>query len=582
MIKKALIVIPVSIVAVAVYVVWKILKSRKHIICTRRKRTQIIVIINSNEDWERIYPDLQQECQTIKVVGFDCEWVFSGHRHPVALVQIATHSGLCLLIRVHRFHKQFPITFKKFLADTNILKVGVSTKDDAKKLCQDYRLPVNGCVDLRFVLGRVRGIQCPNFGLQGLAYGVLGLSLPKEHEVRCGNWEAEHLSPEQVEYAANDAIIAVDIFMQLVLNKIQGHNQSLKPYNGQINVDEVSFWKSARSLCQGIVDMNYKKCVDMNRICTPGEQNSNSHQPYEEYPFRTNKQLQEQRKKISCYTSRQRPLYYNCRLLAPDGTMLTTCDIRKAEWYLDKGLADKVSDDPLTVKLKFEPAGRPQSEADYYLQDKENICVVCGASDSYIRKLVVPAEYRRYFPNALKDHCSHDVLLMCLPCHQQSTYNDSMLRQRLAEECGALLESGPYVKTKQDFELSKVRSAAKALLTCKEQIPEKRVQELEDIIRNFFGVQNITKELLEKGKDIDSRVHNSEYIPHGKKVVEHVKQTCGLLEFEKRWRHHFVTTMKPKYLPKLWSVDHKPERKDFIEDNSSFSYESNSDQPVAS
>jgi hypothetical protein len=36
---------------------------------------------------------------------------------------------------------------------------------------------------------------------------------------------------------------------------------------------------------------------------------------------------------------RQRPLYYNCLLLAPDGQELCTCDIRKAEWYIDKGLA---------------------------------------------------------------------------------------------------------------------------------------------------------------------------------------------------------------------------------------------------
>jgi hypothetical protein len=37
--------------------------------------------------------------------------------------------------------------------------------------------------------------------------------------------------------------------------------------------------------------------------------------------------------------TRQRPLYYNAQLLAPDGKCLTLCDIRKAQWYLDKGLA---------------------------------------------------------------------------------------------------------------------------------------------------------------------------------------------------------------------------------------------------
>ena len=57
--------------------------------------------------------------------------------------------------------------------------------------------------------------------------------------------------------------------------------------------------------------------------------------------------------------------------------------------------SEKLSDDPLVVRLKFEPAKRPASDQDYYLQDKDNVCVVCGASDHYIRKLIVPQEYRK-------------------------------------------------------------------------------------------------------------------------------------------------------------------------------------------
>lgn len=34
----------------------------------------------------------------------------------------------------------------------------------------------------------------------------------------------------------------------------------------------------------------------------------------------------------------------------------------------------------------------------------------------------------------------------------------------------------------------------------------------------------------------------------------------GLIELEKIWREHFLNTMKPKYLPKLWSVTHNEER----------------------
>lgn len=66
---------------------------------------------------------------------------------------------------------------------------------------------------------------------------------------------------------------------------------------------------------------------------------------------------------------------------------------------MEKGLADVQNEDPLTVRLRFEPAGRSVGEVGrYYQLQKENKCVVCGSTNSYIRKNVVPREYRRYFP----------------------------------------------------------------------------------------------------------------------------------------------------------------------------------------
>jgi len=55
----------------------------------------------------------------------------------------------------------------------------------------------------------------------------------------------------------------------------------------------------------------------------------------------------------------------------------------------------QISDDPLKIQLKFEPAGRPLDEKNYYLQEKNNVCVVCGSAESYIRKNVIPHEYRK-------------------------------------------------------------------------------------------------------------------------------------------------------------------------------------------
>ena len=50
----------------------------------------------------------------------------------------------------------------------------------------------------------------------------------------------------------------------------------------------------------------------------------------------------------------------------------------------------------MTVRLLFEPSGRPVDEQNYYLNEKDNVCVVCGADESYIRKNIIPREYRKY------------------------------------------------------------------------------------------------------------------------------------------------------------------------------------------
>lgn len=41
----------------------------------------------------------------------------------------------------------------------------------------------------------------------------------------------------------------------------------------------------------------------------------------------------------------------------------------------------------------------------------------------------------------MKDHTSHDVVLLCPKCHQFSNIHDLRLRQKLATECNAPFDS---------------------------------------------------------------------------------------------------------------------------------------------
>jgi hypothetical protein len=44
--------------------------------------------------------------------------------------------------------------------------------------------------------------------------------------------------------------------------------------------------------------------------------------------------------------------------VSPEGVGLATCGLKKVRWYLDRDLAELVSEDPPVIRLKFTPKGR--------------------------------------------------------------------------------------------------------------------------------------------------------------------------------------------------------------------------------
>lgn len=54
-----------------------------------------------------------------------------------------------------------------------------------------------------------------------------------------------------------------------------------------------------------------------------------------------------------------------------------------------------ISESPPTLRLYFEPKGKPQEDRKFYLAQKEDQCVVCGAKQQFNRKHVIPLEYRK-------------------------------------------------------------------------------------------------------------------------------------------------------------------------------------------
>jgi hypothetical protein len=113
-------------------------------------------------------------------------------------------------------------------------------------------------------------------------------------------------------------------------------------------------------------------------------------------------------------------------MVAPDGEHLSNCDYKKANWYVERGLAEKICDTPYTIRLLFEPNGRkgtPKPHIElyddhFYTVERENICVSCGKDKDYSRFHVIPTLYRQHFPDELKSHRSHDIVILCFTCHE--------------------------------------------------------------------------------------------------------------------------------------------------------------------
>lgn len=162
-----------------------------------------VMTVSQEAEWDQIEPSLRSEIEDFPVLGIDCEWVNSeGKASPLSLLQMASPSGFCVLVRLPKLirgGKTLPKTLLDILADGTILKVGVGCSEDASKLLQDYGLIVKGCLDLRYLAMRQRNNLLSNgLSLKSLSETVLNFPLDKSLLLRCSNWDAENLSEDQV------------------------------------------------------------------------------------------------------------------------------------------------------------------------------------------------------------------------------------------------------------------------------------------------------------------------------------------------------------------------------------------------
>lgn len=166
-----------------------------------------ITLINSSDKLRAIIPQLKNA----SILGFDTETRPSfkrGEFHKVALLQFA-FAETAYLIQIHKTGVTEDLA--KILADDNIIKAGVAIRDDIKALQKFRRFIPGGFVDLA-VLARESGLEVES--VKKLTALLLGFRISKTAQT--SNWESVVLTEKQIEYAATDAWVCLEIYKKLV------------------------------------------------------------------------------------------------------------------------------------------------------------------------------------------------------------------------------------------------------------------------------------------------------------------------------------------------------------------------------
>ena len=164
-----------------------------------------VVVVETPRDLDRAWEDLAQE----KIVGWDTETrpAFRvGEAYLPCLVQAATARAV-YLFQLPKM--DFSGVLGGLFAEPGIVKVGISVKDDLKKLALVFPLAPAAVLDAGTVAKR-HGME--QTGLRNLAGILLGFRVPKG--AKTTNWAAPRLTAQQIAYAATDAWACRELYLR--------------------------------------------------------------------------------------------------------------------------------------------------------------------------------------------------------------------------------------------------------------------------------------------------------------------------------------------------------------------------------
>jgi hypothetical protein len=162
-------------------------------------------------------------------------------------------------------------------------------------------------------------------------------------------------------------------------------------------------------------------------------------------------------------------VYGNWKMLSPEGTLMCRLSDKKANWYIDRELAERVDGEEKTIRLTFTPNGIGDTN-EYMLEDKASLCVVCGARHDLTFHHVVPHGYRKHFPIEWKSHSSHDNLLVCERCHHLYERSAWELKKRLQ------IAYAPIAPSDKEARIARNKAVRAAFALVRDILPSRQKQ----------------------------------------------------------------------------------------------------------
>ena len=154
-----------------------------------------------------------KEIEKHDVLGFDTETRPSfkrGQTYKVALLQLAIPNKV-FLFRIHQ--TGLPHEIISLFENPDIIKAGVAIHDDIKALQKINKFQPVSFIELS-TMAKASGLQVES--VKKLAGLLLGFRISKSAQT--SNWEAPSLTEKQIEYAATDAWVCLEIYQHLKRN----------------------------------------------------------------------------------------------------------------------------------------------------------------------------------------------------------------------------------------------------------------------------------------------------------------------------------------------------------------------------